>query len=156
MAAGEPYGGRVLIVDSSTWIKLPRAPEAAQKTFVSAVALGQIRCSPVVLIEILYGAEDAEAVEAERAALEELLPVPVTASVCRAAINAMVALAHSGSPGNHKVKGADLLIAASAADSAFGVLHHDEHFDKLASVLPFDSIWFADPDERTWSGCQET
>lgn len=150
MASGEPYGGRVLIVDSSTWIKLPRAPEAARQTFIAAVAGGQIRCSPVVLIEVLYGTENAETLEAERAALEELLPVPVTASVCRAAIQAMVALARSGSPGNHKVKGADLLIAASAADSAFGVLHHDQHFDKLASVLPFDSIWFADPDEEAW------
>jgi len=150
MASGEPYDGRTLIVDSSTWIKLPRAPKAAQQAFLSAAAGGQIRCSPVMLIEILFGAIDAVKVEEEREALEELLPVPVTASVCRAAVQAMVTLAQAGSPGNHRVKGSDLLIAASAADSAFGVLHHDEHFDKLATVLPFDSVWFADPDERNW------
>lgn len=103
-----------------------------------------------MLIEILFGAVDAIKLEEERETLEELRPVPVTASVCRAAVQAMVALAHTGSPGNHRVKGSDLLIAASAADSAFGVLHHDEHFDKLATVLPFDSVWFADPDERNW------
>jgi predicted nucleic acid-binding protein len=146
----EPYGGRVLILDSSMWIKLPRAPESAQQTFLEALARGQILCSPIVLMEMLFGMADAGAFEAERERLEELRQVPVTASVCRAAIQAMVALAHEGSPGNHKVKGSDLLIAASAADSAFGVLHHDEHFDKLASVLPFDSVWFADPDERAW------
>jgi predicted nucleic acid-binding protein len=101
-------------------------------------------------MEILYGMPDAAAVEAERKRLDELRAVPVTGSVCRAAVQAMVMLAHQGSPGNHRVKGSDLLIAASAADSAFGVLHHDEHFDKLASVLPFDSVWFADPDERAW------
>jgi predicted nucleic acid-binding protein len=103
-----------------------------------------------MMLELLYGMSDAAAFEAERERLDELLQVPVTASVCRAAMQAMVILAHDGPPGNHKVKGPDLLIAASAADSAFGVLHHDEHFDKLASVLPFDSVWFADPDERTW------
>ena len=147
---GQPYEGRVLIVDSSTWIKLPRAPESAQQAFAGAVANGQIRCSPIVMMEILYGMSDAAAVEAEREQLDALSQIPVTASACHAAIQAMVTLAHIGSPGNHKVKGSDLLIAATAADRAFGVLHHDEHFDKLASVLPFDSVWFADPDERLW------
>jgi predicted nucleic acid-binding protein len=153
VASGEPYGGRTLIVDSSTWIKLPRAPKEAQQTFLTAAAKGQIRCSPVMLMEILFGAADASALENERENLGELLTVPVTATVCRAAVQAMVSLAHAGSPGNHKVKGSDLLIAASAADSAFGVLHHDEHFDKLATVLAFDSVWFADPDENNWK-CQ--
>lgn len=137
-------------MDSSTWIKLPRAPESAKRAFFDALARGQIRCSPIMLLELLYGLSDAATFEAERERLDELLQVPVTASICRAAIQAMVLLASEGPPGNHKVKGPDLLIAASAADRAFGVLHHDEHFDKLASVLPFDSVWFADPDERTW------
>lgn len=150
MASGEPYDGRTLIVDSTVWIKLPRAPQGAQQTFLSALALGQIRCSPVVLMEILFGTEDQTAFEEERALLDELLSVPVTASVCQAAVRAMIELAAHGSPGNHRVKGSDLLIAASAADSAFGVLHHDHHFDKLASVLPFDSVWFADQDEANW------
>ena len=100
VASEEPYDGRTLIVDSSTWIKLPRAPRAAQQAFLSAVAQGQIRCSPVMLIEILFGADDAVKLEEEREALEELRPVPVTASVCRAAVQAMVTLAHAGSPGN--------------------------------------------------------
>jgi len=102
------------------------------------------------MMELLYGMSDAATFEAERKRLDELLQVPVTASVCRAAIQAMVTLTQAGPAGYHKVKGSDLLIAASAADSAFGVLHHDEHFDKLATVLQFDSVWFADPDERTW------
>ena len=33
--------------------------------------------------------------------------------------------------------------AAAAAERGFGVLHYDEHFDRLASVLGFTSQWVA-------------
>ncbi|MFN8216459.1 MAG: PIN domain-containing protein [Solirubrobacterales bacterium] len=150
MAPAQPYDGLTLILDTSTWLKLPRSPKTAQDEFAKAAELGRILCSPVMLMEVLFGVGNAVEIEDERDALETLRSIPVTKSVCRAAVAAMVELAHSGSPGNHKVKGSDLLIAASAADSAFGVLHHDHHFDKLAEVLPFDSVWFADPDESNW------
>ncbi|MBS1888412.1 MAG: PIN domain-containing protein [Actinobacteria bacterium] len=150
MAAAEPYDGLTLIVDTSTWLKLPRAPQSAKEQFAQAAELGRILCSPVMLMEVLYGVASAVEVEEERDALETLRSIPVTTSVCRAAVSAMVQLAYRGSPGNHKVKGSDLLIAASAADGALGVLHHDHHFDKLAEVLAFDSVWFADPDENNW------
>jgi len=35
----------------------------------------------------------------------------------------------------------DALIAATAAERGVGVLHYDEHFDRLASVLEFESRW---------------
>jgi hypothetical protein len=34
----------------------------------------------------------------------------------------------------------DYLLAASAADRGFGVLHADKHFDLLAGVLGFESV----------------
>jgi predicted nucleic acid-binding protein len=37
----------------------------------------------------------------------------------------------------------DALVAAAAADRGYGVLHYDEHFDRLASVLGFASQWIA-------------
>lgn len=38
----------------------------------------------------------------------------------------------------------DALIAAAAAERGFAVLHYDQHFDRLATVLAFDSQWIAD------------
>jgi predicted nucleic acid-binding protein len=43
------------------------------------------------------------------------------------------------------VKFPDLLIAAAAQDAALGVLHYDAHFDRLATVLSFESRWLAPP-----------
>jgi len=35
----------------------------------------------------------------------------------------------------------DALIAAAATERGVGVLHYDEHFDRLAAVLEFESRW---------------
>jgi hypothetical protein len=44
---------------------------------------------------------------------------------------------------HRSVKLPDLLIAAAAQDSSVGVLHYDDDFDTLATVLSFDSRWIA-------------
>jgi predicted nucleic acid-binding protein len=54
-------------------------------------------------------------------------------------------LAARGSDGTHRVRVPDALIAAAAADCGYGVLHYNEHFDKLATVLNFSSQWVAAP-----------
>lgn len=38
---------------------------------------------------------------------------------------------------------ARLLIAAAAQEACVGVLHDDRHFDRLAEVLHFRSVWLA-------------
>lgn len=48
-----------------------------------------------------------------------------------------------GSAGAHRVRVPDALIAAAAAERGFGVIHYDQHFDRLASVLSFTSQWVA-------------
>jgi predicted nucleic acid-binding protein len=40
---------------------------------------------------------------------------------------------------------ADYLIAATAAECGFGVLHYDHRYDTLAGVLGFESVWIAPP-----------
>ena len=42
--------------------------------------------------------------------------------------------------GSRRLPAADYLIAASAAERGFGVLHQDRHFDTLATVLGFPSV----------------
>jgi hypothetical protein len=36
-----------------------------------------------------------------------------------------------------------VLIAAAAQEAAVGLLHYDRHFDRLAEVLHFRSVWLA-------------
>lgn len=48
-----------------------------------------------------------------------------------------------GAAGWHRVRVPDALIAAAASERGFGVLHYDQHFDRLATVLPFASQWVA-------------
>jgi hypothetical protein len=38
-----------------------------------------------------------------------------------------------------------VLIAAAAQDAGIGVLHYDHHYDRLAEVLHFPSVWIAPP-----------
>jgi predicted nucleic acid-binding protein len=101
---------------------------------------GQILSCPIVALELLYAARNAEEFDAlvqEHAGLRE---APVTRSVTRTAIAALRELAHRG-PGYHRVPPADALVAAAAQDVGVGVLHHDRHFDRLAEVLDFESRW---------------
>jgi predicted nucleic acid-binding protein len=37
----------------------------------------------------------------------------------------------------------DVLTAAVAVDHGLGVLHYDAHFDRLAAVMGFESVWLA-------------
>jgi predicted nucleic acid-binding protein len=36
-----------------------------------------------------------------------------------------------------------VLIATAAQEAGVGVLHYDHHFDRLAEVLHFTSVWLA-------------
>ncbi len=44
----------------------------------------------------------------------------------------------------------DALVAAAAAERGFGVLHYDQHFDRLATVLGFTSRWVATAGSISW------
>jgi predicted nucleic acid-binding protein len=98
---------------------------------------------PVVTLELLYDAPNRERVEAVASALAGLRQAPITRSATDAAIWAVRELAARGSAGAHRVRIPDALIAAAAAERGFGVLHYDQHFDRLASVLNFASQWVA-------------
>jgi predicted nucleic acid-binding protein len=137
----KPYGGETFIADKSAWAHAqhPRV----NRQFSSALRNGQIATSPIVNLELLYSARDGESFDRLAADLAELRDVPLTRSVTNAAQRALRKLAHLR-PGRHRsVSLPDLLIAAAAEDAAVGVLHYDEDFDTLATVLAFQSRWIA-------------
>jgi predicted nucleic acid-binding protein len=137
-----PFGGKVLIADTSAWA---RASHPLIRDRWAATLRGkQIATCSIVTLELLYAARDARelaTVEAEQALLRD---VPVTISAQRAAAGALRDLASDG-PGQHRVPLADALIAAAAQDAGVEVLHYDHHYDRLAQVLNFESVWISSP-----------
>lgn len=74
--------------------------------------------------------------------LNTLRQAPITQGVCASAESASRELATANHP---YVPVADYLIAAAAAERGFDVLHYDHHYDTLAGVLGFQSVWIAPP-----------
>lgn len=101
---------------------------------------GQLWITPVVKLELLYSTRDRmEFAHLERR-LDDMREAPLDRVVVRTAVAAMRELAALG-PLHHRVPITDVLIAAAAAERGVGVLHYDEHFDRIASVLGVESRW---------------
>jgi predicted nucleic acid-binding protein len=137
----DPYGGETLIADKSAWTHASHA--RVNRHFTAALRNGQIATSPIVKLELLYSARDGESFDQLGADLSQLRDVPITRSVANTAERALRTLAHRRPPQHRGVSLPDLLIAAAAQDAAVGMLHYDEDFDTLATVLDFKSRWIA-------------
>jgi predicted nucleic acid-binding protein len=135
------WSGGPWVADTSAWARAA-AVEVAPAWRAAATAGDLVGC-PIVTLELLYDARDGEQVERVAAGCGALRQAPITRSVGEAAILAIRELAADGSAGAHRVRIPDVLIAAAAAERGFGVLHYDQHFDRLAEVLAFDSQWVA-------------
>jgi len=138
---GVTWAGGPWVVDTSAWARAAR-PEVADRWRLAANEQDLIGY-PVVTLELLFDARDRSQVERVAAGLTTLRQAPLTQGVAAAAIWAMRELAAAGSPGAHRVRVPDALIAAAATDRGWGVLHYDAHFDRLATVLGFTSQWVA-------------
>jgi predicted nucleic acid-binding protein len=135
-----PFRGAVLIADTSAWARASHP--LVREQWATALRGRQIATCSVVTLELLYSARNAPelaALETEQALLRD---VPVAVSAQRAAIGALRQLAAEGA-GRHRVPIADALIAAAAQAAGVAVLHYDHHYDRLAQVLNFSSVWIA-------------
>ena len=139
--AGTPLAGGTYIADSSAWVHAHH-PHVRDE-WSAALRAGQIATGPIVKLELLYSARDGTTFDQLDADLAQLRDVPITRSVTNVALAAFRELAHLGPLHHRSISLPDLLIAASAQDSALGVLHYDEDFDALAGVLGFESRWIA-------------
>lgn len=137
------WTGGPWVADTSAWARAA-TPEVADR-WTEAARAGDLFGCPIVTLELLYDARDAEAVEQVATGLAGLRQAPVNRSVTDAAVAAIRELAALGAAGTHRVRIADALIAAAAADRGLGVLHYDHHFDRLSGVLDFVSEWVAPP-----------
>lgn len=140
MSDEPPFGGRVLIADTSAWARASHP--LVRDQWAAALRGRQIATCSIVTLELLFSARDASelaTLEAEQALLRN---VPVAVSAQRTAIGALRELS-AGGAGQHRVPIADALIAATAQDGSVDVLHYDHHYDRLAQVLNFSSVWIA-------------
>lgn len=142
MTAGPPYGGWVLIADTSA--RMRAHERAVREEWIAAVKADQIATCAIVTMELLFSARDADSVAKIETIEAALRQVPMSASVHRAAIGAFRELAGRNA-GFHRVPPPDAMIAAAAQDAGIGVLHYDRHFDRLAEALHFESVWIAPP-----------
>ena len=136
-----PYGGAVLIADTSAWARAHHA--GTRSEWASALRNGQIATCPIVNLELLYSARDGAVLDRLAGDLAQLRDIPISRSVTNAALEALRRLAHMQPRHQRSVGLPDLLIAAAAQDAGVGVLHYDEDFDRLATVLSFENRWIA-------------
>jgi predicted nucleic acid-binding protein len=129
------------VADTSAWARAA-AQEVAPHWRRVVRAGDLIACAPITM-EMIFDAPDREAVESVATSMSGFRQAAITRSVTDAAIWAMRELAGRGAAGAHRVRVADALVAAAAAERGFGVLHYDHHFDTLATVLSFTSQWVA-------------
>lgn len=133
-------GDEPLLADTSAWSRAG-APSVTA-AWASALSARTLLTSPPVSLELLYSATDRHELRRHEDALADIRSLPLTQSVARTALGAMRDLADV-QPGYHRLPAADYLIAAAAHEAGVGVLHYDRHFDRLAEVLDFDSVWMA-------------
>jgi predicted nucleic acid-binding protein len=133
----EPFAAIPLVVDTSAWVR-QREPGIRER-WEATIRAGLVASCPVVALELLAVARDADEHRALSLALDALPQAPVTTSVCRAALAASRDLRDS-----RRLPATDYLIAAAAAERGFGVLHADRHYDVLTGVLGFPSVRVSD------------
>jgi predicted nucleic acid-binding protein len=140
--SGRFFGDAPLLIDKSAWER--QAHRAIRDPWRTALEADQLLLCAVTDYELLFSARDNSGYETIESRLAGFRHLPMTAGVHRAALGAMRDLAVQG-PLHHRVKLPDLLVAACAAESGVGVLHYDRDFDRLGTVLAFESRWLATP-----------
>jgi predicted nucleic acid-binding protein len=74
------------------------------------------------------------------AALDELRMLSISETTMRTARQALHELARKG---RHRLPPFDVILGAVAEENGVALLHYDRHFDVLAEILSFDSVWLA-------------
>jgi predicted nucleic acid-binding protein len=138
----DPWGALALVIDTSAWSRAHH-PQVRER-WRQAQFSDRLRISPAVRLEILLSARDGRTFDELGEELATLRTAPLTATVIRAAQDAMRTLAHR-SAGAHQIPVVDYLIAAAAQETGAAVLHYDRDYDTLAEVMEFESLWLAPP-----------
>jgi len=133
-----------VLVDTSAWMQARRDPKA-RSLLLAAVERGDARWCWPVRYELMVDARGSEGIAAVERTLEGLREVAVDRDVQRAVLATMRELATAGSHGAHRYPLTDLAVAAAAQGAAIGILHFDQHLERLGDHVGVDAHWIAEP-----------
>jgi predicted nucleic acid-binding protein len=144
LSAGIWNGKGPILADTSAWIVARRLPKA-REMLLGAVERGEIAWCWPVRYELMIDARGSDGIAVVDRTLEGLREIIVDRAVQRGVLAAMRDLASTGSHGAHRLPLTDLTVAVAAQQSRLDVLHHDQHFERLAGSLGVRSVWIAAP-----------
>jgi predicted nucleic acid-binding protein len=133
-----------VLADTSAWMQARRDP-MARSLLLGGVERGEVCWCWPVRYELMVDARGPEGIAAVERTLEGLREIPVDRKVQRAVSATMRELATAGSHGAHRYPLTDLVVAAAAQDAGVGILHFDQHLDRLGAHLGVGAHWLAGP-----------
>jgi len=137
-------GDGPVLADTSAWMQA-RRDAGARELLLDAIEHGDVRWCWPVRYELMVDARGVEGIAAVERSLESLREVPVDRGVQRAVLATMRELATTGSHGAHRFPLADLTVAVAARQAGVGILHFDQHLERLGDHLGVDSRWISAP-----------
>jgi predicted nucleic acid-binding protein len=132
-----------VLVDTSAWMQARRDPRA-RGLLLDAIERGDACWCWPVRYELMVDARGPEGIAAVERTLEGLREIPVDRVVQHAVLSTMRELAASGSHGAHRYPLTDLAVAAAAQAAAIGILHFDQHLERLGGHLEIDAHWISE------------
>lgn len=133
-----------VLADTSAWMQARRDAKA-RDLLLAAIERGDVCWCWPVRYELMVDARGHEGIAAVERTLEGLREILVDRGVQRAVLATMRELADAGPHGAHRYPLADLGVAAAAQDAGIGILHFDQHLERLGDHLGVAAHWISDP-----------
>lgn len=137
-------GAGPMLADTSAWMQA-RRDRRARELLLAAIERGDVRWCWPVRYELMVDARGTDGIAAVERTIDGLREVPVDRGVQRAALAIMRELAADGSHGAHRYPLADLTLAAAAQHAGVGILHFDQHLERLVDHVGVDAYWISAP-----------
>jgi predicted nucleic acid-binding protein len=137
-----------VLADTSAWMQARRDAKA-RKLLLEAVERGDVGWCWPVRYELMVDARGSDGIAAAERTLDGLREVPVDRGVQRAVLATMRELAAQGSHGAHRFPLTDLAVGVAAQHAGIGILHFDQHLERLGDHLDVAAYWVADPRDDT-------
>jgi predicted nucleic acid-binding protein len=144
MPVGLWDGSDPVLADTSAWMQ-SRRDAKARDLLLGAIERGEVRWCWPVRYELMVDARGPDGIAAVERTLDGLREVPVDRSVQRAVLATMRELAARGSHAAHRFPLTDLTVAVAAQSAGVGILHFDQHLERLGGHLGVESRWISAP-----------
>jgi predicted nucleic acid-binding protein len=127
-------GPEKILVDTSAWIlSFKRTGDPRIKEFLrQSIIAGTVSTCSLIILELLQGCRTEEERDSLKIKLESLDALSFTVSTWEQAYELGFTLRRKGLT----ISTTDLIIAALASENKCLLLHHDQHFEKIASCFP--------------------